>query len=115
MLPPIGIVIGIYIAWVGADAPGGKFQGGAVLAAMWAGYWISKGFAAQQEALLVAARLPEVPSDYPGSIENVTEPVSGLSLQMREFYNPTLGTRNRSYILLFGCGRGSTASLVRLV
>ena len=76
---------------------------------------ISKGFAAQQEALLVAARLPEVPSDYPGLIENVTEPVSGLSLQMREFYNPTLGTRNRSYVLLFGCGRGSTASLVRLV
>ena len=32
VLPPIGIVIGIYIAWVGADAPGGKFQGGAVLA-----------------------------------------------------------------------------------
>jgi multisubunit Na+/H+ antiporter MnhB subunit len=35
LLPPIGIVIGIYILWVGAVAPGGAFQGGAILAAMW--------------------------------------------------------------------------------
>ncbi|MCA3397683.1 MAG: DUF4040 domain-containing protein, partial [Roseomonas sp.] len=41
VLPPLGIVIGIYIAWVGADAPGGKFQGGAVLAAMWVLPWIA--------------------------------------------------------------------------
>ena len=34
-LPPIGIVIAIYILWVGADAPGGKFQGATILAAMW--------------------------------------------------------------------------------
>lgn len=34
-LAPVGIVIGIYVVWVGADAPGGKFQGGTVLAAMW--------------------------------------------------------------------------------
>jgi multisubunit Na+/H+ antiporter MnhB subunit len=35
LLPPIGIMFGIYMFWVGADAPGGAFQGGAVLAAMW--------------------------------------------------------------------------------
>lgn len=35
MLPPIGILIAIYMFWVGADEPGGAFQGGAVLAAMW--------------------------------------------------------------------------------
>ena len=35
MLPPIGIVIAIYILWVGADDPGGKFQGATILAAMW--------------------------------------------------------------------------------
>ena len=34
-LPPIGIVIGIYIFWIGADLPGGKFQGATLLAAMW--------------------------------------------------------------------------------
>lgn len=35
LLPPVGIVVGVYILWVGAIAPGGAFQGGAILAAMW--------------------------------------------------------------------------------
>lgn len=34
VLPPFGIVVAIYIAWVGASEPGGAFQGGALLAAM---------------------------------------------------------------------------------
>ena len=32
---PVGIVVGVYIFWVGAELPGGAFQGGAILAAMW--------------------------------------------------------------------------------
>jgi len=35
ILPPVGIIVGIYIFWVGADHPGGKFQGATILAAMW--------------------------------------------------------------------------------
>jgi multisubunit Na+/H+ antiporter MnhB subunit len=35
ILPPIGIIIGGYIFWIGADDPGGKFQGATILAAMW--------------------------------------------------------------------------------
>lgn len=35
VLPPFGILVGIHLLWVGADEPGGKFQGAAVLAAMW--------------------------------------------------------------------------------
>lgn len=35
VLPPIGIVAAIYMFWVGANLPGGAFQGGAILAAMW--------------------------------------------------------------------------------
>jgi multisubunit Na+/H+ antiporter MnhB subunit len=34
-LPPLGLVIGIYLVWTGAKAPGGAFQGGTVLAAVW--------------------------------------------------------------------------------
>lgn len=34
LLPPIGIVVAIHVAWVGAVEPGGAFQGGALLAAM---------------------------------------------------------------------------------
>jgi multisubunit Na+/H+ antiporter MnhB subunit len=35
VLAPIGIIVGAYIFWVGADHPGGKFQGATILAAMW--------------------------------------------------------------------------------
>jgi multisubunit Na+/H+ antiporter MnhB subunit len=35
LLPPVGLVVGVYIFWIGADLPGGKFQGASILAAMW--------------------------------------------------------------------------------
>lgn len=35
VLPPVGIVVGLYVFWAGADYPGGAFQGGAILSAMW--------------------------------------------------------------------------------
>ncbi len=35
LLPPVGIVLAIYTCWIGAKEPGGAFQGGTVLAAMW--------------------------------------------------------------------------------
>lgn len=34
-LPPVGIVFAVYQFWIGASEPGGAFQGGTVLAAMW--------------------------------------------------------------------------------
>jgi multisubunit Na+/H+ antiporter MnhB subunit len=34
-LPALGVVVAIYIFWVGADEPGGKFQGATILAALW--------------------------------------------------------------------------------
>jgi multisubunit Na+/H+ antiporter MnhB subunit len=35
VLAPVGVMAGIYLFWVGADAPGGAFAGGAILSAMW--------------------------------------------------------------------------------
>jgi multisubunit Na+/H+ antiporter MnhB subunit len=35
VLPPFGVLIAVYQVWVGADAPGGTFQAGTILAAMW--------------------------------------------------------------------------------
>jgi len=35
LLVPIGILVGVYIFWVGSVAPGGEFQGATILAAMW--------------------------------------------------------------------------------
>ncbi|MBB5691645.1 DUF4040 domain-containing protein [Roseomonas alkaliterrae] len=41
LLPPIGIVVAVHILWVGADAPGGKFQAAAILAAMGLLVWFA--------------------------------------------------------------------------
>jgi multisubunit Na+/H+ antiporter MnhB subunit len=35
VLAPLGLVLGVYIFWIGSDAPGGEFQSASVLAAMW--------------------------------------------------------------------------------
>jgi len=35
VLAPVGIIAGIYLFWVGADAPGGAFAGGAIISAIW--------------------------------------------------------------------------------
>jgi len=35
VLPPIGILVGIYLVWAGANEPGGAFAGGTIVAAMW--------------------------------------------------------------------------------
>ncbi len=41
ILPPLGIVVAVHILWVGKDAPGGKFQAAAILAAMWLLPWMA--------------------------------------------------------------------------
>jgi multisubunit Na+/H+ antiporter MnhB subunit len=35
VLPPFGVVVGVYLLWVSADEPGSAFAAGTVLAAMW--------------------------------------------------------------------------------
>lgn len=35
LLPPLGLLIAVYVVWGGSDVPGGAFQGGTVLAAVW--------------------------------------------------------------------------------
>ena len=35
VLPPIGLLVGVYLVWAGTKQPGGAFQGGTVLAAVW--------------------------------------------------------------------------------
>ncbi|MBS9476909.1 hydrogenase subunit MbhD domain-containing protein [Ancylobacter radicis] len=34
VLPPVGLVVAMHLLWVGADAPGGKFQAATLIAAM---------------------------------------------------------------------------------
>lgn len=34
ILPPVGLLVGVYLVWAGSSQPGGAFQGGTILAAM---------------------------------------------------------------------------------
>ncbi|MFD1913056.1 hydrogenase subunit MbhD domain-containing protein [Halodurantibacterium flavum] len=34
ILPPVGLIVGVYLVWAGTSRPGGAFQGGTVLAAV---------------------------------------------------------------------------------
>jgi len=74
------------------------------------------GFFAQREALLIAARVPEVPTGVPipGDISVVTEPRTGLSVQVRENYDVVKGLLQRTYALIYGVKAGETSSLVRI-
>jgi hypothetical protein len=74
------------------------------------------GFFAQREALLIAARVPEIPSgiEIPGTITNVTEPRTGLTVQSRESYNLVTGKVTRTVALIYGVKAGETSSLVRI-
>jgi len=74
------------------------------------------GFFAQREALVIAARVPEVPSgvSIPGTITNITEPRTGLTVQSREHYDVQKGIVQRTLALIYGVGRGETSSLVRI-
>lgn len=51
-LPPVGLLIGVYIVWAGTDQPGGAFQGGTILAAV----WLLVAMAGLAEAPAVTAR-----------------------------------------------------------
>jgi multisubunit Na+/H+ antiporter MnhB subunit len=35
LLPPVGLLVGVHLFWVGSVAPGGEFQSATVFAAMW--------------------------------------------------------------------------------
>lgn len=35
VLPPVGVLVGVYLVWAGTKQPGGAFQGGTILAAVW--------------------------------------------------------------------------------
>ena len=73
-----------------------------------------EGFAAHKSALLIASRVPDMPSDFSGSIENATDPDSGFTIQLREWYNNEAGARYISATVIYGVAVGNGAALHRI-
>lgn len=74
------------------------------------------GFISIPEGIVLATRIPKPPeSSFPGNIEVVSEPNTGISLLMRQWYNPGEGKEYRSYSLLTGVAKGIASGLERIV
>ena len=74
------------------------------------------GFAGIKEGLVMAARVPDVP-EYTGDTEInvVTDPRTGLSVQVRDRYDGRLGRQEVSYTLMYGFTAANKPMLERIV
>lgn len=77
------------------------------------------GFGCTPDALLVAARTVAVPDNFPGQVVNTIEPVSGVPIQWRYWYNPDAASQPGAHMfsvgMFYGVAAGNTAPLVRVV
>ena len=73
------------------------------------------GFACAPQGICVAARVPATPADFKGEIENVTDPESGFTLQLRRWYSEDYGQHFLSMGALYGAAVGVAGNLKRLV
>lgn len=72
------------------------------------------GIAAHKSAIALAARAPVVPEKFVGEIENVTEPESGLTIQVRRWYSQDLGQYFLGMFGMWGAAAANKSALVRI-
>lgn len=73
-----------------------------------------EGILGNAQGLLIAARVPALPANFPGSVETVTDPETGLTLQFREWYATELGIQKLSVGVIYGVAVGVAGNIVRL-
>lgn len=74
------------------------------------------GFAGIREGLIMAARVPDVPQNTGDTvIRVVTDPRTGLSVQVRDRYDGRLGKQEVSFTLMYGFATGNAPVIERIV
>ena len=73
-----------------------------------------QGFACGPEALLIAARQPAIPQNWAGAVESVQEPGTGVTLQLRNWYEGKDGAQYITATMIYGVATG-TDSLKKIV
>ncbi len=64
------------------------------------------------QSLLVAIRPPTMPRNWYGEVRNITDPLSGLTIQFRDYYD---GTQQRTeWCFIFGTQIGNPGNLTRI-
>lgn len=73
-----------------------------------------QGFAGGKEGIILVERVPAVPANFPGDIETVSDPESGISLQIRRWYSADLGKYFLAMLIMAGAAIGNAAQLCRI-
>ena len=73
-----------------------------------------QGLACGKEAIIIAARQPALPENWAGSVESVQDPDTGITIQLRNWYEAKDGAQYLTVTLMYGVATG-TNSLVRIV
>ena len=74
-----------------------------------------KGIAVRPESIIIATRLPALPTNWYGNVATATDEQSGLSIQVREWYDGDSGQQKISMALLYGVAVGNPDSLLPIV
>lgn len=80
-----------------------------------AGVTNQKGIFCTPEALLIATRLPATPSNWYGNVATATDDASGLSIQLREWYDGDAGQQKIAMTILYGVAVGNKDALGRII
>lgn len=73
------------------------------------------GFAGIREGIIMAARVPDVPVNTGDTnIRVVTDPRTGLSIQVRDRYDGRLGKQEVSFTLMYGFATGNKPMIERI-
>jgi hypothetical protein len=80
-----------------------------------AGVTNQKGIFCTPEAILIASRLPATPTNWYGNVATATDEASGLSIQIREWYDGDAGEQKIAMTVLYGVAIGNSKSLGRII
>lgn len=73
------------------------------------------GLCGAKQGIIIAARAPAVPANFAGEIRNITDPDTGLTLQLRRWYSTDDGVHRMSIAGMWGVAVGVSGNIKRLV
>lgn len=73
------------------------------------------GFVAGKDAIAMAARVPALTGASGIQVENVTDPNSGFTVQLRQWYSADRGMHMISAVAIYGVAKGNGSSGVRIL
>lgn len=74
-----------------------------------------KGIACNAESIIIATRQPALPTNWYGQVATATDEKSGLTVQVREWYDGDTGMQKISMSILYGVQIGSINTLAKII